>query len=134
MVFQNLFNNNYIYINDLLGAGGVKRKEKKRKERKERGKCMGGHCPHTSVDPIMKRFSIVMKFQTGIIFNVVNTSMESDFLSENWIFYCTGRAVFSLNCSLDLFGAFHFAFIYFQKPPWKWVSCWVEIDRHIVFI
>nr|CAN83840.1 hypothetical protein VITISV_023231 [Vitis vinifera] len=39
-----------------------------------------------SVDPTVKRPPIIIKFPTVIVFNMVNTSMESDFRSHDWIF------------------------------------------------
>ena len=86
MVFSNLFNNIYIYI--YKWTCGHKRQTKEKKERKEMGRCRGdarNHHPRAFANPMVKRALIVTKFQTVIVFNVVNTSMELDFQSHGSI-------------------------------------------------
>ena len=134
--FKVCFNNNnyYIYtyiISGLLGMGD--KRKKKWRESETHGKYRGGFPLHASIDPMVQKPPIVTKFQTVIVFNVVNTFTESDF-DPTIGFYCTSRSVLFLNFSLDFFWAFPFAFIYFKNTSWKWVSCWVIVDRHIIFI
>ena len=68
---------------------GRETKEKGKKEMKgerDAGETQRSALSHAFIDPIVKQPPIVTKFQTVIVFNVVNTSTESDFLYHSWIF------------------------------------------------
>ena len=70
---------------DCWASGGKRIGKERKKERN--GEAGVGEMQGLRVfaDLTTKRPLIVMKFQTVIVFNVVNTSVKSDFLSHGWI-------------------------------------------------